>query len=135
MISYKAVLTATVVAIVTVLATGGVASAHTERYASQATALFTEQGPADYFSGRVTSPQPPCESNRLVRVYRRSPAGDLFQGATRTDANGFWRLYSKNPRHGVYYARVAREFLRITEAHAHVCRSAVSNDVVVPAQP
>ena len=132
MISYKAVLTATVVAIVTVLATGGVASAHTERYASKATAHYTEEnGPGDYFSGRVISEREGCESLRIVKVYRRQEGPDEYIGTTRTHDNGNWFLVVKNPQPGVYYAVATRKFLQFSLDHRHICRRAVSNDVVV----
>ena len=127
---YKAFLAIAVVG--AVLATGGVASAHTERYESRINAAYSEQqGSHGYFYGRVLSERAGCERNRTVTVLRREEGPDEIIGTTRTDVNGAWGLAVKNPREGTYYAVVTRKVQRFDNEHNHDCRRRLSTNVFV----
>lgn len=116
-----------------VLACTGIAGAHFETYRTVLTIKFSGSTSGDKFSGRVSSPKPPCEK-RKVTVYRVGGTRGAMTavGSDRTDAKGRWAVDpGGSVRPGKYLAATAGKRLVKSAAHKHRCAKVMTGTVQV----
>jgi hypothetical protein len=72
------------------------------------TITFIDRPGNDLFRGRVSSPNPNCRENRLVRLFFAQPGDDAFIDRDRSEDNGNWSIDIEAPgaSPGRYYVRV-----------------------------
>jgi hypothetical protein len=112
------------------------ATAHTVTYDTKVTMHVAQNGSEDdFFEGEVLSNSDRC-LDRTVSIFRVVEGGDdeLYFG-TFTDENGAYGAYTGETPAGTYYASVGGLVTRKNGKHKHVCKSAVSPEVVVAAGP
>jgi hypothetical protein len=81
---------------------------------------------APAYHGKVKSESDMCIANRKVRLFKERRSGeDKVLGKTRTDSGGYWEVL-KDPKSGVYYAKVNR-----FEGDGFACLPAKSKKVVI----
>lgn len=107
-----------VIAVATMLAASGIATAHTVRFNSTVTIEFD----AGVFSGTVSSPRAGCVPSRLVKLFSRDEGPDTLQGSDRTDQAGDWEVTGVPFSAGqTFYAKVTRRDIG-GAGHDHICR-------------
>lgn len=95
-----------------------IAQAHKKSYPTTVTASVQNKNQVD---GNIASTKPACLPQRSVSVY--SPAG-LLEFSTTTDAQGGFRIQSKDLAPGVHTVNVKKRVIRKNRRHTHRCRAA-----------
>jgi len=112
------------------------ASAHKIRFDTTVSAKFNKpdkNGSTEgNFDGTVSSQKVRCEKNRTVNLRFRAADGTTpIVGSDLTDLSGAWAIQPAGAILGTYFAQTPKKVLRKTTKHRHVCKKAVSKDVVV----
>lgn len=111
-----------------------IATGHTAKYDSTVTAKLNKGGKeGGSFSGTVESATLRCAADRDVNVQMRvDNAPDVLVGSDATDDTGAWELpVTADLAPGAYYAAAAKKTLKKNTKHRHVCKRALSAEVVV----
>lgn len=107
------------------------AAAHTVRSQTTVTIHFKGSPTGDKFSGKVRSPRPACERNRLIRLIQGEHDAATVIASTRSDASGKWEIDPPGQfvAPGSYKAKVTRR-KRARPGHLHICRPTFAKTTV-----
>jgi hypothetical protein len=105
------------------LAGAAVGLADTVKFDSKVTIHVPQPG---QWKGRVFSDANACVPDRTVKVFRKTPSGDVLAGSDQTDSEGKYKVVAVGTEH--YYSRVTRKVIKKPHRRI-VCRADESKTV------
>lgn len=107
-----------------ILSVPAISQAHKRTYATTVTAAAQNKNQVD---GNVHSAKLRCLPERTVSLY--SPTG-VFETSVVTDAQGSFRIPTKNLAAGVHYVNVKKRLIQKNRRHTHRCGAAQTTVVI-----